>query len=148
MSGVVVRPITETDREAWAALYRGYRDFYKKPHDPSVYETVWGWLMDPEHQTRALIAELDGSLVGLGHFRRFARPIDGGYALYLDDLFTSPEARGAGAGSAILNRLAEVARDEGASLVRWITADDNATARSIYDRLAKQTSWVTYDLAP
>lgn len=148
MSGVVVRPVTATDQEAWATLYRGYRDFYKKPHDPAVYETVWGWLMDPAHGTRALVAELDGSIVGLGHFRNFARPIDGAHGIYLDDLFTSPEARGSGAGSAILQRLAEIARDEGASLVRWITADDNATARSVYDRLAKQTAWVTYDLAP
>ncbi|QIK63258.1 GNAT family N-acetyltransferase [Leucobacter viscericola] len=148
MSDVIVRPVEASDHEAWAKLYRGYRDFYKKPHNPDVYTTVWGWLMDPAHETRALVAELNGSLVGLGHFRRFARPIDGGYALYLDDLFTSPEARGSGAGSAILQGLAEVARDEGASLVRWITADDNATARSVYDRLAKQTAWVTYDLAP
>ncbi len=147
-SGVTVRPIALSDRDAWAALYRGYRDFYRKPHDESVFATVWGWLMDPAHETRALIAEVDGRLVGLGHYRSFARPIDGGTGIYLDDLFTAPEARGSGAGSAILHRLAETARDEGATLVRWITADDNATARSVYDRVAKQTGWVTYDLAP
>lgn len=148
MSTVTVRPVTAEDRAAWATLYRGYRDFYAKPHDPAVYDTVWGWLMDPAHESRALVASLDGQLVGLGHFRSFARPIDGGRGLYLDDLFTSPEARGSGAASAILRRLAEIARDESASLVRWITADSNTTARSLYDRLAKQTPWVTYDLAP
>lgn len=148
MSSIVVRPVAANDREAWAALYRGYRDFYSKPHDPAVYDTVWGWLMDANHQSRALVAELDGQLLGLGHFRSFSRPIDGAHGLYLDDLFTSPEARGTGAGTAILHRLAEIARDEGASLVRWITADTNTTARSLYDRLATQTPWVTYDLAP
>ncbi|WP_125100057.1 GNAT family N-acetyltransferase [Leucobacter chromiireducens] len=148
MSAVTVRPIAADDRAAWETLYRGYRDFYAKPHDPAVFETVWGWLQDPAHETRGLIAELDGTPVGIGHFRRFARPIDGGSGLYLDDLFTSAESRGTGAGSAILQRLAEIARDEGASLVRWITAESNATARSIYDRLATQTPWVTYDLAP
>lgn len=145
---VTVRPIAETDRAAWAELYRGYRDFYNKPPNPAVYDTVWQWLMDPAHETRGLVAELDGSLVGLGHFRRFARPIDGGSGIYLDDLFTSQAARGHGAGTAILHRLAEIARDEGATLVRWITAADNTTARSVYDRLTKQTPWVTYDLAP
>ncbi len=145
---VAVRPVAEGDHEAWAALYRGYRDFYAKPHDPSVFETVWGWLMDPAHESRGLVAECDGQLLGIGHFRRFARPIDGGHGLYLDDLFTAPEARGSGAGSAILHRLAEIAHDEGASLVRWITAESNTTARSLYDRVAKQTPWVTYDLQP
>lgn len=147
-AAAVVRPVTADDREAWGELYRGYRDFYAKPHDARVFETVWGWLMDPDHETRCLIATVDGVPVGLGHFRTFARPIDGGRGLYLDDLFTSPEARGSGAGSAILTRLAEIARDEGASLVRWITAADNETARRLYDRVAKQTPWVTYDLAP
>lgn len=148
MSSIIVRPVAADDREAWATLYRGYRDFYSKPHDAAVYDTVWGWLMDADHESRALVAELDGRLLGLGHFRRFSRPIDGAHGLYLDDLFTSPDARGTGAGTAILHRLAEIARDEGASLVRWITADSNTTARSLYDRLAKQTPWVTYDLAP
>nr|WP_233613900.1 GNAT family N-acetyltransferase [Leucobacter edaphi] len=144
----MVRAIAPGDREAWQTLYRGYRDFYNKPHDPAVFETVWGWLQDDAHETRGLIAELDGVPVGIGHYRRFARPIDGGSGLYLDDLFTSEASRGSGAGSAILARLAEIARDEGATLVRWITADSNATARSLYDRVAKQTPWVTYDLAP
>ena len=64
------------------------------------------------------------------------------------DRFTSSDARGRGVGSALLTRLAEIARDEGATVVRWITAGDNTTARSLYDRVATQTPWVTYDLAP
>lgn len=145
---VVVRPVVEGDREAWGELFRGYRDFYEKAHDPAVIDTVWGWLTDPAHGTRGLVAELDGRLVGMGHFRSFARPIIGEQGLYLDDLFTVPEARGTGAGSAILARLAEIARDEGASVVRWITHESNTTARSLYDRVARQTPWITYDLAP
>jgi hypothetical protein len=62
---VVVRPVAEGDREAWGALYRGYRDFYRKPHDPAVLDTVWGWLMDPAHETRGLLAERDGEPLGL-----------------------------------------------------------------------------------
>lgn len=145
---VEVRPIAARDRDAWGGLYRGYRDFYQKPHDPAVFETVWGWLMDPDHETRCLVASVAGVPVGLGHFRAFARPIDGGHGLYLDDLFTSPGARGSGAAGAIIARLAEIARDEGAALVRWITAEDNDTARSLYSRVARETPWVTYDLAP
>lgn len=145
---VTVRPVEASDRAAWATLYRGYRDFYRKPHDAAVFETVWAWLMDPDHETRGLLAVVGGEPVAIGHFRSFARPIDGGRGLYLDDLFTAPGARGSGAAGAILARLAEIARDEGASLVRWITAEDNEAARRLYDRVAQQTPWVTYDLAP
>lgn len=147
-SSVVVRGVAAEDRDAWAALYRGYRDFYGKPHDERVYTTVWGWLADPAHQTRGLIAEIDGFPVGIAHYRAYARPIMGDSGIYLDDLFTAADARGTGAGTAILHRLAEIARDEGTSLVRWITDEQNTTARSLYDRVAQQTPWVTYDLRP
>lgn len=145
---IAVRPVAAGDREAWGAIYRGYRDFYNKPHDPAVYDVVWEWLFDDAHESRCLIATLDGVPVGLGHFRSFARPIDGVRGIYLDDLFTSPAARGTGAATAIIERLGEIARDENAALVRWITADSNETARRIYDRVAAQTPWVTYDMAP
>lgn len=148
MTGVVVRPVAAADRDAWVTAYRGYRDFYGMPHDPQVFETVWAWLMDPHHETRGLVAEAGGEIVGLANFRSFARPIVGARGLFLDDLFTAPAARGQGVGSALLVRLAEIARDEQATVVRWITAGDNQTARSLYDRVARQTPWVTYDLSP
>lgn len=148
MSDVIVRSTTRADEQAWRELYRGYRDFYKVEHSDAKIDTVWGWIHDPNHETRGLVAEVDGQVLGLAHYRTFARPLSASHGLFLDDLFTSADARGKGVGSALLVRLAEIARDENATVVRWITADDNATARSLYDRVAKQTPWVTYDLAP
>ena len=148
MSEVLIRPVAAADRDAWRALYRGYRDFYRVEHSEAAIDTVWSWLHDPAHQTRGLVAVVDGVPRGLAHFRTFARPLAASHGLYLDDLFSDPGARGHGIGTALLAHLAEIARDEGATVVRWITADDNATARSLYDRVSRQTPWVTYDLAP
>lgn len=145
---VVVRPVSESDHDAWRVLYRGYRDFYRVEHSDTAINTVWSWLHDPRHETRGLIAEENGVPLGIANYRTFARPLSASHGIFLDDLFTSEAARGRGAGSALLTRLAEIARDENATVVRWITADDNATARSLYDRVARQTPWVTYDLAP
>jgi len=147
VTGAIVRPVAPEDRGDWEACFRGYREFYRLEHRDEVIDTVWTWLMDPAHPTRGLAAEVGGRVVGIAHFRRFSRPIVGAEGLFLDDLFTLPQARGHGVGTALLRRLAETARDEGASLVRWITAADNATARALYDRVATQTPWVTYDLA-
>lgn len=145
---VTVRPVALDDREAWERTYRGYRDFYGTTHDPAAFETVWGWLHDPAEQTFGLVAELDGEIVGLAHYRRFARPLAVSIGIYLDDLFTAEAARGHGVASALITRLRELARDEGATVVRWITAADNSTARSLYDQLATATPWVTYDATP
>lgn len=144
----VVRALTAADEAAWRRLFRGYRDFYGMPHTDENIDTVWGWLQDERHETRGLVAEVDGAVVGIGNFRTFARPLSGSHGLWLDDLFTDPEVRGSGAGAAILQRLAEIARDEDATVVRWITAQDNEVARGLYDRDANQTAWVTYDKAP
>ena len=126
MTGVVVRPVAAADSDAWVTAYRGYRDFYGMPHDPQVFETVWEWLMDPLHETRGLVAEAGGEIVGLANFRSFARPIVGARGLFLDDLFTAPAARGQGVGSALLVRLAEIARDEQAP---WCGGSPLATTR-------------------
>lgn len=145
---VVTRAVTRTDHAQWSRLYRGYRDFYRQAEDQQAIDTVWSWLLDSEHETRGLVAERDGALVALAHFRTFARPLSASHGLFLDDLFTAPEARGSGAATMLLDHLSTIARDEGATVVRWITAEDNATARRLYDQQASVTPWVTYDLAP
>ncbi|UOR01670.1 GNAT family N-acetyltransferase [Leucobacter allii] len=147
-AAVSVRPIAPEDRAAWERLYRGYRAFYAAADDPDAIETVWSWLHDDAHEVRGLLAEHAGEPVGIAHFRSYARPLTASRGLFLDDLFTAAEARGSGAGTALLDRLAEIARDEGATVVRWITDEGNGTARRLYDRLAQQTRWVTYDLPP
>ena len=148
MSEISVRAVAAEDRQRWEELFHGYRTFYENPRDDAVAERVWGWLLDPEHQVQGLVAELDGEIVGIAHWRRFARPSVGETGIYLDDLFADPAARGRGVGAALIAQLQQIARDEGATVVRWITADDNATAQRLYDRVATKTRWLTYDAAP
>lgn len=148
MTDLLIRPVEAGDHDRWAVLYRGYREFYELTPSDDVVERVWGWLHDPAAELGAFVAERDGRLVGLAHWRRFLRPSSGSVGIYLDDLFTDPDARGAGVGRALLVRLAALARDEGASVVRWITDTDNARSRRLYDSVARATPWVTYDLAP
>lgn len=102
---------------------------------------------DPEHEVNALVAEdADGHLLGLAHYRPFARPLSATVGGYLDDLFVSPESRGSGAADLLLAALRKIAEERGWSVVRWITADNNHRARSKYDHVATRTMWVTYDM--
>ena len=41
MADIVITPITPQDREQWAALWRGYLDFYETDLPPEVYEHTW-----------------------------------------------------------------------------------------------------------
>ncbi|MFB7586191.1 GNAT family N-acetyltransferase [Streptomyces sp. NPDC056169] len=144
-----VRAVRAEDFPQWRALYRGYADFYKVEQTEEAAARVWSWVNDPGHEVEALVAEDgDGRLVGLAHYRAFARPLSATTGGFLDDLFVAPESRGSGAADLLLAALRGIAAERGWSVVRWITADDNHRARAKYDRLATRTMWVTYDMTP
>ena len=145
-SPVVVRPVEPGDREVWGRLFAGYRTFYELAEDPAVVDRVWSWLGDASHEEDGLVALVDDRVVGFAHHRLYSRPSEGETGLFLDDLFTDPEARGHGVGRALIARLTEVARDRGAVKVRWVTAPDNHMAQRLYDDVADRTDWLTYDL--
>ncbi|MGG7449833.1 N-acetyltransferase family protein [Plantibacter auratus] len=146
---VTIRPAVESDLFAWHALYSGYGEFYGNPLTDEKAVLVWGWLSDPAHPLTALVAEdAQGALVGLAHYRVFPRALAGGTGLYLDDLFVAEDARTGGVGTALIEHVRDLAKADGHSVVRWITAADNERAQAVYDKLATRTSWVTYDLEP
>jgi GNAT superfamily N-acetyltransferase len=145
-SELLVRPPLPSEFQTWAPLFRAYREFYELAPDETVVQTVWGWLQDPLHEENALVAEQDGELIGLAHYRRFARPSRGGMAMFLDDLITGEGYRGAGVGRALIEAIQALAVEEGCNVLRWTTAFDNATAQRLYDQLAQRTQWLTYDI--
>ncbi len=147
-AAMVLRPPRIDEHRQWAALFTAYREFYGLDPDGTVIERVWAWIHDPTHEVNALVAVCgDSNIVGLAHHRRFARPSGGTTGVYLDDLMVHPDHRGTGIGRGMVEGLSAIAHREGASVVRWVTAADNATARSLYDALAEPTTWVTYDIS-
>ncbi len=144
-----VRPVRDADHDRWRELYRGYAEFYRVEQSDAMAEQVWAWVQDPAHEVRGLVAEDEqGRLVGLAHYRPFARPLSASVGCFLDDLFVDPASRGAGAADSLLAELARLAGENGWSVVRWITADDNYRGRAKYDRHATRTTWITYDMPP
>ncbi|PVA05765.1 GNAT family N-acetyltransferase [Thalassorhabdomicrobium marinisediminis] len=143
---LTVRPIKPADRAAWDGLYAAYAAFYGVEQTADMRDRVFGWLTENAHEVCGLCALEGDRLVGIAHYRVFARPLSAATGLFLDDLFVAPEARGSGAAGALIDAVRAVARDGGHGVVRWITAADNARARGLYDKIATQTGWVTYDL--
>ncbi len=144
---VSIRQVTDADRPEWDVLYQGYADFYKVTQTPEMRDRVWRWINDPAQQTEARVAvDAAGKLIGLAHFRPFARPLAASVGGFLDDLFVSPDARGSGAAQALIEALKAEGAKRGWTVIRWITAEDNYRARTVYDRTADRTKWVTYDI--
>lgn len=147
MTGYTVRPPASADHDRWRDLYAGYAAFYQVEQSDQAAETVWRWIHDPTHQVQALLAvDGGGSVVGLAHYRTFARPLTATTGCFLDDLFVDPPARGTGAVDALLAELRSIAQRNGWSVTRWITAQDNERAKAKYDQVATRTTWLTYDM--
>jgi len=144
---VSVRPIAARDESTWCDLFSQYRSHRSEAGDPTIVKNAWEWLLHREHSLLGLVAvDSDDAPIAVANLRWFARPDDGDIALFLDDLFTAPEARGSGAAGALLQEAAAIAAEGGATVVRWMTAEENTTARRLYDRHAILTGRVTYDM--
>ncbi len=144
---IEVRPVGHGEFFPWHAVYTGYAEFYETPLNDEKAVLVWSWIIDDANEVECLVAVDGEEVVGLAHFREFARPLAGSRGLYLDDLFVVPERRGQGIATALIDAVTAIGSQRGASVVRWITAKDNETARSLYKTVADKTHWVTYDKA-
>ena len=143
---ITTRLVTAQDRAEWGRLYADYAAFYGTEQTEEMRERVWGWLMDDKVEMWCWLAVQDGRPVGLAHLRSFLRPLASSVGGYLDDLYVEEGLRGSGAGRLLLTTLNDECRARGWTVLRWITAHDNARAQILYDKVAKKTAWYTYDM--
>jgi ribosomal protein S18 acetylase RimI-like enzyme len=128
-------------------LYAAYAEYYKVEQTLDMRDRTWDWIMAGRITCLMALNE-EGRPIGLAHIREFLRPLSSTVAGFLDDLFVNPSQRGGGAVSALLDAAAALGREKNWSVIQRITRDDNYRARSVYDKVATRTNWVTYDLTP
>jgi len=141
---VIVRDIAPEDQDVWRRLFHAYGVFYETELSDEVLDHVWSAIRGDA--IRAYVAEQDGDVIGFAHARTHTATFSIGEDWYLEDLYVDPSARAGGVGTAIIEHLVKIARREGGGVLRWITAESNATAQRVYDKLAKRTTWVTYEI--
>ena len=141
----VVRRIEPGDAPAWRRLWRDYLAFYETELPEEIYATSFRRLTDPEASDyHGLLALAGGVPVGLAHFifHRHGWQIED--ICYLQDLYVTPEARGTGAGRALIETVYAAADAAGRPNVYWLTQTSNATARRLYDRIGSATPFMKY----
>ena len=93
----------------------------------------------------AFVAVVDGRDVGLVRAARDPNVED---AARLGSLWVAPEARGAGAGEALVHAVSAWARAQGLSRVVLDVSDDNAPAIALYERLGFEPTGVVSSFPP
>jgi GNAT superfamily N-acetyltransferase len=138
-----ISALMSNDRKAWEALARGYKTFYNTPTTDAEFDRAWQRLLQQDG-VFGLGLKQDGVLVGIAHYL-FHTSTWASTACYLQDLFTAEQARGQGVARALIEAVAVEAKARGAARYYWLTQDNNATARGLYDQVAKNNGFIRYD---
>jgi GNAT superfamily N-acetyltransferase len=148
MNKIIVRPATLTDFPQWLPLWDGYNAFYGRsgltalPRD--ITEVTWARFFDPTEPMHALVAESEGTLIGLAHYLYHRNTIQAAPTCYMQDLFTAEAARGRGVGRALIDAVARAAGAAGSPRIYWQTHETNAVAMKLYDGIAEKSGFLVY----
>lgn len=133
---IAVRPATSADAATIVGFIRGLAEYERLAHEVKITEAdIADALFCASPRAFCDIAEAEGQPVGFALWFYNYSTFEGRFGLYLEDIFVVPEARGTGAGLALMRRLAQRCRDEGLARLEWQVLDWNATAIAFYNRL-------------
>ncbi len=96
-------------------------------------------LFSPQPRAFCDIVSLGGEPCGFALWFYNLSTFLGRHGLYLEDLYVRPQARGRGAGKALLAHLAQRCVAEGLGRMEWSVLDWNASAIAFYDSLGATT---------
>ena len=142
---VSIRPAVPADSALILQFIRDLAEYEKLLDDVrTTQDDVTVALFGDNPKAFCDIAEIDGAPVGFAlWFYNFSTFV-GRHGIYLEDLFVRPEARGSGAGKALLASLARRCLDENLGRLEWAVLDWNAPSIAFYDSLgaAAMDEWI------
>ncbi|HKB71221.1 MAG TPA: GNAT family N-acetyltransferase [Thermoanaerobaculia bacterium] len=145
---IAVRPAEPADGDAIVRLERELADF-ERLEGPSDAEgrRLLAWIFD-EKRFDALVAERGGTIVGIAIYFFFPTSFRARLGLYLEDIVVAREARGEGAGGALMAELARIAESRDCGRMEWAVLDWNERALDFYRRLGarQHREWLRYSL--
>ena len=130
---ILIRAAEPGDIDTILQFIRDLADYEKLAHAVNTdRDTLARYLFGARPMAEVLIAERQGDAIGFALFFHNFSTFEGRPGLYLEDLFVRPEARGSGAGKALLVRLAQLANERDCARLEWSVLDWNEPAIAVY----------------
>lgn len=146
MTDLVIRRIAAADRALWEPLWQGYNAFYERSVRAEVTDHTWDRLVKGGPIEGFLALDPAGAALGMTQFYYHPSTTSFGGNCYLQDLFVVPEARGRRVGRRLIAAVTTAAREKGAAVLYWQTEEFNGPARRLYERVAKRTPFIRYQI--
>jgi len=133
---LVVRVATVADAPLILEFVRDLAEYERLLHEVEMTEAdVRRDLFGENPRAFCEIAEVGGMPVGFALWFYNYSTFRGRAGIYLEDLFVKPEARGVGAGKALLRRLAQRCVEADLGRLEWAVLNWNAPSIAFYDSL-------------
>lgn len=131
-----IRPAAPADVSTILRFIRELAAYEREPDAVEATEASLALALFGEHPAaEAVIAEDRGEPVGFALFFHNFSTWTGKRGLYLEDLYVTPQARGQGAGRALLAHLAGIALARGCGRFEWSVLDWNTPAIDFYRKI-------------
>jgi GNAT superfamily N-acetyltransferase len=141
---VTVRVATLADAPLILSFIRELADYERLLHEVEATEAdIRRDLFGENPRSFCEIAEHEGRPVGFALWFYNYSTFRGRAGIYLEDLFVRPEARGEGAGKALLAKLAKRCVDADLGRLEWAVLNWNTPSIEFYDSLgaSKKDDW-------
>lgn len=149
MSNIQIREATVEDSSIILRFVTELAIYEKAEHEVKATESdIQESLFGSDSKTNAVICSINNVPVGFAvYFFNYSTWL-GKHGLYLEDLYVSTEARGSGAGKALLKHLAKIALSKNCGRFEWSVLDWNEPAIQFYQSIGAkpQPEWVCYRL--
>src|SRR5688500_16248725 len=144
-----LHPATPADVPTILRFVRELAEYEREPNAVVATEAlIHEALFNDPPAAHAVIATLDEKPVGFAlYFFNFSTWL-GRPGLYLEDLYVTPSARGAGVGRTLLTHLAQIAVQKNCGRMEWAVLDWNEPAINFYRSLGAKPmdEWTVYRL--
>ncbi|SCV05751.1 LANO_0H14378g1_1 [Lachancea nothofagi CBS 11611] len=139
MSSVLVRPIQDSDKEAWSKLWDQFLTFHKSSASDEAKDLTFQRFLDPHVKMWGALAinEDSGTPIGLVHYLSHFHTWDVKDKIYLNDLFVDEGSRVKGVGRKLIEHVYRHADDLGTPAVYWVTYADNHSAQVLYNKIGR-----------
>ena len=149
MTDIAIRPASVADVPLIIRFIRELAEYEKAPEEAVATEQQLEQALFCDcPRVYSVICEVDGNPAGFAlYFYNFSTWL-GRHGLFLEDLYVTPDRRGAGASKALLKHLARQAVQEGCGRLEWNVLDWNQPAIDFYEAFGAlpQSEWIGYRL--
>ncbi len=149
MSDLVIRTAVPADAPLIMNFIRDLAEYERLLHAVQAAEAdIARDLFGANPRVFCDIAEAGGEPIGFALWFYSYSTFRGRHGIYLEDLFVQPQARGRGAGKALLRRLASRCVEERLGRLEWAVLDWNEPAVGFYKNLGARPmdDWTVFRL--